>query len=385
MNRQQISARFDGFLRLQALCVAIIASVWAIFWAVEKPVNLTDVAVYVLIQVNLSFLVLKPLRFVYFDSRSPYRGVAHWAIILAVSAIVVTIATVVDYQVNGAHGPFLQYLRSGWKFPFVANLVFSFAFETYFLTKCRLETRNQQLQQTINLEAAQREVETEELKQALEIQRGLLPKEIPQLRGFEIAGAWEPAKVVGGDYYDVIRLGQDKLAICIADVSGKGVSASLLMANVQAAVRAFASEEALPSRVCAQINSVLCTNIASGKFVTLFYGVLDARTSTLHYTNAGHLRPLLIRRRGETSHLENDGALLGVFLTGSMRIRRRSYNPATSYCYSRTASPRLPKRHAAKNSVKNDCLQPLPVRRSPRSTNCSRGCSRKSRIFAIRG
>lgn len=310
MNWRDISARF---LRLQALCGAIVLAVWAILWAMDKPVNLTDVATYVLIQVNLSFLVLKPLRFLYFESRSPYRWAAHLAVILAVTAIVVTIATAVVYRADGAHGPFWQYLGSGWKFPFVANMVFSLGFETYSLTKCRLETRNLQLQQTINLEAAQREVETEELKQARDIQRGLLPKEIPQLPQFAIAGAWEPARVVGGDYYDIIPLSKDKLAICIADVAGKGISAALLMANVQAAVRAFAAEDVPPSRVCTQINSVLCTNTAPEKFVTLFYGVLDARTRMLHYTNAGHLRPMLIRESGKTTHLENGGALLGVF------------------------------------------------------------------------
>lgn len=310
MNWRTISARF---LRLEALCGAIVLAVWAIFWAVEKPVNLTDVAIFVLIQVNLSFLILRPLRFLYFESRSPYRWVVHLAVIFAVTALVVTIASAADYRVNGAHGAFLEYLRSGWKFPFVANIVFSFGFETYYLTKCRLEIRNQQLQRAISLEAAQREIETEELQQARDIQRGLLPKEIPQLPEFAIAGAWEPARVVGGDYYDVIPLNKDKLAVCIADVAGKGVSAALLMANVQAAVRAFAAEDVPPSRVCEQINSVLCTNTAPEKFVTLFYGVLDAKTRILRYTNAGHPRPVLLRVNGKTVHLENSGALLGVF------------------------------------------------------------------------
>ena len=310
MNWRYFSIRF---LRFQALCGVIIAAVWAIFWAMGRSVNLTDAAVYVLIQMNLSFLLLKPLRVLYSDWRSPYRWAAHVAIVLAVTAVVVTIAVAVDYRLNGAHGLFWPYLRSGWKFPFVANVVFSFAFETYYLTKCSLETRNQQLQQKLYLEAAQREMETEELQQARDIQRGLLPKEIPQLSDFAIAGAWEPARVVGGDYYDVIPLSKEKLGVCIADVAGKGISAALLMANVQAAVRAFAAEDVPPSRVCTQINSVLCTNTAPEKFVTLFYGVLDADTRMLQYTNAGHPRPVLIRENGQAVHLENSGALLGVF------------------------------------------------------------------------
>ena len=85
------------------------------------------------------------------------------------------------------------------------------------------------------------------------------------------------------------------------------------MANVQAAVRAFATATASPAYVCSRINSVLCANIATGKFVTLFYGVLDARSRILQYTNAGHLRPILIGNDGNVKRLENGGALLGVF------------------------------------------------------------------------
>jgi phosphoserine phosphatase RsbU/P len=82
---------------------------------------------------------------------------------------------------------------------------------------------------------------------------------------------------------------------------------------VQAAVRAFTSETASPSYVCGKINSVLCSNIAPGKFVTLFYAVLDSRSRTLRYANAGHLPPILGDSHGKVRHLENGGALLGVF------------------------------------------------------------------------
>lgn len=317
MNRREISANLDAFLRLQALCLLIIAAVSGIFWAMERPGGLTDISIYVFLQVNLTTLALKPLRFLYGDWRSKYRWPIHLGLVLAITAVVVVIATAVVYRVDGSHGPFSVYLRPAWKFPFVANVVFSIGYEAYKVATCRLKRHNQQLQQKIDAETAERQQEAEELKQALDIQRGLLPKEIPQLPPFEITGAWEPARIVGGDYYDVIRIAKNKLAICIADVAGKGVSAALLMANVQAAVRAFASEYMLPSQVCAQINSVLFTNTAPEKFVTLFYGVLDARARTLQYANAGHLRPLLIRSSGEKAHLENGGALLGVFASWS--------------------------------------------------------------------
>ena len=119
--------------------------------------------------------------------------------------------------------------------------------------------------------------------------------------------------MVGGDYFDVIRLSESKLGICIADVVGKSVSAALLMANVQASVRAFAAESASPASLCSRVNSVLCANIATGKFVTLFFGILDAELSLLRYTNAGHLQPILISASGVVRRLGDGGALLGVF------------------------------------------------------------------------
>ena len=314
MDRQKISARLNNFLRLQVLCLGIVVASWLIFWAVNQPVtSLRDLFIYVLVQVNLSALMLWPLKSLYQDKRRPYYWPAHVISIFAVTTVVVVTSAMAIYRVNGWHMLFLEFLRHSWKFPFVANLVFAFAYETYNVATCRLERHNRELQQKIEVEAAERDADAEELQQALEIQQGLLPKGIPQLAEFEIKGSWEPAKVVGGDYYDVIRLSKNRLGICVADVAGKGISAALLMANVQAAVRAFASESATPAQVCSSVNSVLCTNLASGKFVTLFYGVLDAKHRTLEYTSAGHLHPILIDSNGSVDHLQNGGALLGVF------------------------------------------------------------------------
>jgi sigma-B regulation protein RsbU (phosphoserine phosphatase) len=117
--------------------------------------------------------------------------------------------------------------------------------------------------------------------------------------------------MVGGDYFDVLKLDDARLAVCIADVSGKGVSAALLMANVQATVRAFARSSQSPSDLCTQVNSVLCGNIALGKFVSFFYGVLDASHHTFEYCNAGHPRPILISGNS-IRHLPEGGAVLGV-------------------------------------------------------------------------
>ncbi len=168
--------------------------------------------------------------------------------------------------------------------------------------------------------AEQLEKQEQELQRAREIQQSLLPKKIPQLAGFEVAGAWRPARTVSGDYYDVFKLDDHKLGVCIADVVGKGVSAALLMANVQAAVRAFAGSAESPAQLCAKVNSLLCENLATGKFVTFLYGVLDSETRTLEYCNAGHVYPILISA-GATRTLDRGGAALGVFPKWEYRRR----------------------------------------------------------------
>lgn len=210
-------------------------------------------------------------------------------------------------------GPLWFYVSTGWKIPLLMTFVFGAAYNFYRQASERLERRNRELEHAVKREVAGRELQEQDLERAREIQRALLPKEIAQVPGFEVVAAWEPARVVGGDYYDVIRLSGTKLGICIADVVGKGVSAALLMANVQATVRAYASEQASPSWLCRRVNEILCSNMAADKFVTLFYGILDAEASTLRYTTAGHLPPLLVRRAGHHEALREGGAVLGVF------------------------------------------------------------------------
>jgi phosphoserine phosphatase RsbU/P len=191
----------------------------------------------------------------------------------------------------------------------------------------RLEIRNRELEQKVELVVAQRERHEQELEQAREIQQSLLPKQIPQVPGFEIDGTWEPARLVGGDYFDVIPLSGSKLGLCIADVVGKGVSAALLMANVQASVRAFATASTSPSALCSRVNSVLCSSISTGKFVTFFYGVLDAERGTFEYTNAGHPPPILLRAKGDVQELTGGGAVLGVFSDWQYRDLQLHFYP----------------------------------------------------------
>jgi DNA-binding response OmpR family regulator len=152
-----------------------------------------------------------------------------------------------------------------------------------------------------------------EVETAREIQQRLLPKSMPQVVGFELAGAWLPARMIGGDYFDALLLGERRIGLCIADVSGKGVPAALLMSNVQAAVKAIAAEHVAPRELCTHVNRVMYRNINVEKFITFFYGLLDTAERRLVYTNAGHNLPLLVRHDGSPHWLHGGGTVLGIF------------------------------------------------------------------------
>lgn len=304
------------WLRQQQLYIGIALAVYAIFWAIEpQRAGLLVTLLYSLLLCNLTVLAKDKLGILYAHRPFATYWLTYLLLLLVFTPVAVALSTTIIYFVTlpAPRPPLLAVLSGSWKFPFVATVIFGIVAQIYYATKSRLESSNRELQQTVDLEIAQRELQALELERAREIQQALMPKQIPQVRGFDIAGAWEPARVVGGDYYDVIKLSENKLAICIADVVGKSVSAALLMANVQATVRAFASDAASPAWLCNRVNSVLCNNIASGKFVTLFYGMLDAERRVLEYTNAGHLRPILVNASRPVVQLENGGALLGVF------------------------------------------------------------------------
>ena len=155
--------------------------------------------------------------------------------------------------------------------------------------------------------------EERELEDVEAVQRGFLPKEIPQLAGYEISGAWLPARVVGGDYFDISAFSESELAMSVADVSGKGMSAALLMSNLQAALKATASEQVPPEQLCAKVNRIICGNVSPGRFITAFYGLLDATCNRLVFTNAGHNAPILARRDGSWLRLGEGGPPLGLF------------------------------------------------------------------------
>jgi serine phosphatase RsbU (regulator of sigma subunit) len=141
--------------------------------------------------------------------------------------------------------------------------------------------------------------------QARAIQQTLLPREIPRIPKLEVSGTWQPARTMGGDYYDVLKLSDSEVAICIGDVAGKGMPAALLMSALQAAVRASASNS--PRDLCERVRRVVVSSLSGGRFVTFFYATLDTDAMTLRWCNAGHNAPILARADGTLVRLEEGG------------------------------------------------------------------------------
>ncbi len=301
------------FFRDQGIYVFIALVVGATFWAIGQPINPFTVILYSLCIGNF---VSPPVQWLHalYEKPSPYDWLIFLAVLLVVMFPVYALSTVIVWRFAPPYPQSLGHLLSTvWKMPFLITFVYGVLNFLYGKTKARLERRNVELQDIVQAGAVRLEIQEQELQRAREIQQSLLPKEIPQLPGIAIATAWRPARTVGGDYFDVLRLDGNRLAICIADVSGKGVPAALLMANVQASLRASVRDLDSPARVCSIVNGMLCESIAANKFVTFFCGVLDANTRAFRYCDAGHPYPILVSA-GAAHTLDNGGgAVLGVF------------------------------------------------------------------------
>jgi phosphoserine phosphatase RsbU/P len=165
-------------------------------------------------------------------------------------------------------------------------------------------------------EQQQRQRLEHELTIAREVQEQLFPAEKPTVQGVEIEAVVRPARVVSGDYYDFLPLGPGRLGIALADISGKGISAALIMASLQAALRSQAMFDGRgpgsTAEIVTRLNKHLYSSTAPDRFATLFYGVYDAQTHRLEYTNAGHPAPLCISGK-QVQRLSAGGTVLGLF------------------------------------------------------------------------
>ncbi len=157
----------------------------------------------------------------------------------------------------------------------------------------------------------EKERQDRDLQIARQIQQSLFPPVLPQVQGFELAAISRSCHEVGGDYYDVIRLDGGRLAMVIADVSGKGTPASIMMASVHASLEALAGSGP-PAQLLQRLNRFLFERTQTSRYVTLFYGELDPLRRSLVYVNAGHVPPYLLRASGREERLRVGGPVIGL-------------------------------------------------------------------------
>ncbi len=151
----------------------------------------------------------------------------------------------------------------------------------------------------------------QEIADAREVQQHFLAQPVPQLRGYDICASSTPARILGGDYFEVSRMETGEAALCIADVAGKGIGAALLMSSLQAMLRSLGG--ARPASVCGELNRVLCQLAPAGKFVSFFHCLLAEDSRQLVYCNAGHNAPILVRQDGSVLRPQSNDAVLGYF------------------------------------------------------------------------
>jgi len=180
-------------------------------------------------------------------------------------------------------------------------------------------------------ERQQRKEIQNDAEEARAVQQALFLKAIPLVPQFAFETAWHPARVVAGDWFDFIDLGEERYGIALADVSGKGMAAALLMSASRAILRPLAKLEVSPGQTLVRLNQVLCDDFPSGKFVTMIYAVLDARSREITLASAGHLLPLLIN--GKCSFLEMETGLpLGLGASSYPEITIK-LNPGTKLLF----------------------------------------------------
>jgi serine phosphatase RsbU (regulator of sigma subunit)/catechol 2,3-dioxygenase-like lactoylglutathione lyase family enzyme len=187
-----------------------------------------------------------------------------------------------------------------------------------------VEMRRRALVQKLEAERkAERELEI-----ARQVQARLFPQRMPEARTLGYAGACLPARHVGGDYYDFLDLGQQRLGLVIGDIAGKGIAAALLMANLQANLRsqcATASEQ--PSKFLHSVNQAFFENTADGDYATFFFSEYDDVSRRLRYANCGHLPALLLRHDGSLERLNSTATVLGLFEKWDCTLEERQLLP----------------------------------------------------------
>ena len=305
---RQILARQQLFL---VIVIALFAVLKVTNW---EGADFGPILIYTFAIGNLVWPAMNQLAPFSDRFKSPYNWVIFvstlFPVALACSALALLV-TLAVYRV-----PLSVFRTEFWgegRLGVIVVLIVGTLIHFYNQTRTNLERRNLELQRTLEDGKTLSQQQEQEIGKAREIQEGLLPKRIPQVRGLEIAGAWQPARAIGGDFYDVVKFSDRTVGVCIGDVVGKGISAALLMANLQASFRAFTPDAISPGTLVGKMNAVLCNNIAADKFVTFCYCTIDVAEGRLIYAGAGHWPPILFRKTGEAIALRDGGPPLGIF------------------------------------------------------------------------
>ena len=219
-----------------------------------------------------------------------------------------------------------------------------------------------------------------ELEHAQRIQQALLPSPLPEIDGCEMAAMWKPASAFGGDCYDMLRFSKARLGLSIADVAGKGLPAALLMANLQASVRAFATDEARPEMVTRQVNRALCRHTPLDWFVTFFYATIDTSTVRSPAAMPGTTRPSWCTPTAPCRGPPPTAWCWACSSTTPIRKPRCLSGRATVSCSSLTASPKPAVTRAASLAtiVWSNWSSPIGTARRPRFSTPSSGTSAPS-------
>jgi serine phosphatase RsbU (regulator of sigma subunit) len=312
-----LGERGHGIALGVALSMAVSFLGWALFTESLKTGLVRTFAVsliYALPMLVLSVLVT-PLMRKHIDSVSfPWDWVAYVVTMLVLFGVTVTVSSglmVLARLANPANPwPELKLMN---RLAIAMGLLFCSGARLIEITRVRLEDRNRDLEERIAVQTRERQVFDQDMERAREIQEALFPTELPGLPGCELAAGCQPARVVGGDYFDVVRVAGNRVAIAVGDVVGKGIGAALLMSNLQAIVRSFAPDGLSAASLCAKANEVIAGNIAPGKFITFFCAIVEEGGRKIDYCNAGHNPPLVMRSDRTVERLTEGGPLLGVF------------------------------------------------------------------------
>jgi len=178
------------------------------------------------------------------------------------------------------------------------------------------------------LEVADRLSLKNDLEIAREIQKAMLPPGRFRAPGADVAGLSRPANTVGGDFYEILPLGDGRLVAAVGDVAGKGSPAALLMALLLAMIRTLVDERLEPAALMERLNIQVCRQAPGTRFITLFYSVFDMATGELTYVNAGHTQPLVLHADGRVTHLIDGGVALGMFEASTYKAGRLALAPS---------------------------------------------------------